>query len=142
MAEDKFNYKLSPSAKADILRYINVEPSNQAVTEYVSDKYGISISAGYISQIRKKAIQTQMNYYNKELDKVLTKKTRINTNLLDILDKSVILVKKYLDLEDVDLKDLMSILNTINRVYSEMNANTKAATSIDANIRKEAGLTN
>jgi len=125
-------------AKADILRFITVEPSNQRVIEYISDKYSIPVTNGYISQIRKRALQTQMNYYNKSLDKVMTKKTRIHTNLLDILDKTTNLLKEYIEIGDIDLKDLTIILNTANRVYAEMTTATKNQPSIDKNIREEA----
>jgi hypothetical protein len=136
--EEKKNYKLSPSMKAELLRYVNVEPSNQKVVEYISNKYGVGLSTQYISQIRKKAMLQQLSYYNKELEKVLVKKTRIQNNLLDIQDRLVIQIKNIIANTDMNIKEIGNLLTIAHRVYTENQALHREKNTIDTNIKKEA----
>ena len=136
----KTNYKLTPIQKADLMTYINVERSNQVVVEYINKKYDVGISPSYVSQIRKKMAFQQMDYMNKTLEKELTKKTRIKDNLLEVMDKAVVLLKKAVIQENLKPKEITEILNTVNRVYSETNSGSRGKESTMDAIRREAGM--
>lgn len=142
----KNNYKLGIAQRNTIIQLIKENKANKEIVEHIKDHYGIEITSGYISQIRQKAFFFELSSYNKDIERKLRSKMKIDNYLLHITEKGYYLLDNFI--KNIQNKELSAreaflisgMVNQAHKIYMELNKNTENRDTVSYNIRKALGL--
>jgi len=137
------SHKLNALQKAELFTLVaNISLSNEQIQDSFGKKTGIQLSSSYISQVRAKANSVVLMGYTRQLEKVLTRKAKIYTDTLEIIDCATRALLKYIrkqekhDLRPDDIKQVLYIVDTVSRLYAMFEANKTHTTNVEHNIRQ------
>ncbi|MFH1978276.1 MAG: hypothetical protein ABIJ92_03045 [Candidatus Aenigmatarchaeota archaeon] len=144
--ESKKNYKLGITQRNTIIQLLKENKTNKEVIEAVNQRYNIEITSGYISQIRKKLFFFELSSYNKDVERKIRSKLKMDVHMLNILEKGYNMLDEYmgtLDFRKLTVKDvslISGILSQTHRIYMDLNKNTENKNMIDYNIKRALDL--
>lgn len=141
----KHNYKITPNILHEIINLINGGVTNEKILSIIDNKFSVSITSSRISQIKNRLRVTQLDYYNKDLEKKLIVKMNITDNMLDIIADSYTVIRKYIkdirangtQLTNRDITLINNVVATTHRLYTDLVGDMDNKQTIDNNIQNE-----
>ena len=142
----KHNYKLGVTQRQDIHSMMRKEHTLKDIVDHVKKKYDISITEGYLSQMKQRLFISELTVYNKDVERKLRKKIKIDRDLLSICSKGYEILHRYLltvDTDKLTVREVQTIGNIVlnaHRIYTDINKDGSTRGNATYNIKKALGL--
>ena len=134
--------KLPVKGREFVFQQFKQGESNQNILEQLKKKFGVQVSGAYISQLRQIQTIQDMTFMNKDVEKKVKEKIKIDANVLSIARGITDEADKWLrknrdEIQNMSAKEISMVLTAFHkffREYREMSGGTQRSETVHTKI--------